>query len=270
MQLDNHMIPGGLYKLTPNAYGNFASPPSLIVMHYTAGGAGKVAAEWLCNPQAQASAHIVVDRDGSMMQLLPFNRMAWHAGASQWNGRQGCNSFSIGIEISNYGFLTKQPDGNYKTAYGDPMPASKAIDARHKNGYFAGWEKYAPAQLDAVEELTKALLATYPSLTDIAGHDDIAPNIKVDPGPAFPMDRFKALLGDRPKPVPVHQNALGNLYRVDASVLNVRQEPNGGIIGAVKFGDSLAVVEVQGDWTKVLYNGKPGYVWSAYIHRSAS
>ena len=81
--------------------------PEYLVIHYTAGRSGASSARHFLDPEAKASAHIVLDRSGKIWQLVPFRRKAWHAGISAWAGRHGLNGFSIGIEIDNAGKLTK-------------------------------------------------------------------------------------------------------------------------------------------------------------------
>ena len=111
----------------------------------------------------RASAHALIRRDGQIVQYVPFTARAWHAGKSAWRDRNACNDFSIGIEL----------EGSDDTPYTD-------------------------AQYAALAGLIAALLETYPSLTRdaIAGHSDIAPGRKTDPGPAFDWPRFRALLAE--------------------------------------------------------------------------
>jgi N-acetylmuramoyl-L-alanine amidase len=73
--------------------------PDTIVIHYTAGSSAESAVNWLANPTSKVSAHIVIDRSGKIYQIIPFNKVAWHAGKSEYGGRNGFNSFSIGIEL---------------------------------------------------------------------------------------------------------------------------------------------------------------------------
>ena len=98
------------------------------------------------------SAHVLIARDGSLTQYVPFDRRAWHAGNSQYCGRSACNDFSVGIELEGT----------------DDLP-------------------YTGAQYRALGELIVALRRGYPSLrdADVVGHSDIAPGRKTDPGPAF-------------------------------------------------------------------------------------
>ncbi len=85
--------------------------PEYLIMHYTAGRNAQSSINWLVNPQARASAHVVIGADGEITQLVAFNRKAWHAGSSQWAGRIGVNNFSIGIELDNPGALTRRSSG---------------------------------------------------------------------------------------------------------------------------------------------------------------
>lgn len=178
-------------RKTPNMGGVIR--PEILVMHYTSGPTAEGAISWLCNPAAKASAHLVIDLDGTVTQLVPFNRAAWHAGVSSYHGRPNCNGFSIGIELANVGELKTSARGEYI----DPIrrkvvDADHVIVAAHKNGGGVhGWMAYDPRQIEAAEDVARALVETY-KLRDVVGHDDVAPNRKVDPGPAFPMRQFYA------------------------------------------------------------------------------
>jgi AmpD protein len=111
--------------------------------------------------EARVSAHVLIRRDGELVQYVPFDRRAWHAGASQFEGRQACNDFSVGIEFEG----------------ADDCP-------------------YEVAQYIAAAGLLRALLRAYPSLAAqrVVGHSDIAPGRKTDPGEAFDWARMRALL----------------------------------------------------------------------------
>ena len=111
--------------------------------------------------QLKVSAHVLIRRDGSVRQYVPFNRRAWHAGASEYLGRPRCNDFSVGIEL----------EGAVAMVYTD-------------------------SQYHRLAEIIKLLLANYPALSKeaIIGHSDIAPGRKTDPGPTFDWQRLRALL----------------------------------------------------------------------------
>jgi N-acetyl-anhydromuramoyl-L-alanine amidase len=109
----------------------------------------------------KVSSHLLIRRDGEIVQYVPFHRRAWHAGVSSYEGRERCNDYSIGIEL----------EGTDEIAY-------------------------EPAQYRALSSTIRRLLAAYPALSSrrIAGHSDIAPGRKTDPGPAFDWMRLRALL----------------------------------------------------------------------------
>lgn len=109
----------------------------------------------------RVSAHLCIFRDGGVTQYLPFDQRAWHAGVSQYRGRERCNDFSIGIEL----------EGNDHQAF-------------------------APAQYDSLDRALRALFARYPRLNaqTLAGHSDIAPGRKTDPGPCFDWSALQAKL----------------------------------------------------------------------------
>ena len=100
----------------------------------------------------KVSSHVFIRRDGSLIQFVPFSRRAWHAGASCYRDREDCNDYSIGIEL----------EGEDETPYTD-------------------------RQYEVLVKTISALQATYTDLCArrIAGHCDVAPNRKSDPGPAF-------------------------------------------------------------------------------------
>jgi AmpD protein len=109
----------------------------------------------------RASAHLVLGRDGAVTQYVRFTERAWHAGKSMYMGREACNDFSVGIELEGT----------------DTMP-------------------YEDAQYGALAEVVAALCAAYPRLSPdrLAGHSDIAPGRKTDPGPAFDWPRARHLI----------------------------------------------------------------------------
>ena len=106
----------------------------------------------------KVSAHFLVRRDGSVVQFVPVERRAWHAGASSWRGRSRCNDFSIGIEL----------EGSED-------------------------EAFESAQYAALVLLLKKLQQTFP-LRDVAAHSDVAPGRKTDPGARFDWPRLLSAL----------------------------------------------------------------------------
>jgi AmpD protein len=120
--------------------------------------------------QLRVSAHFLIRRDGAAIQFVSANHRAWHAGVSSFRGRERCNDFSIGIELEGTDF-----------------------------------EPFAPAQYATLARLTAALAARY-RLSDVQGHEHIAPVRKTDPGPFFDWSLYAQMLAaaqSAPSPVPL-------------------------------------------------------------------
>ncbi|MGB0459127.1 MAG: 1,6-anhydro-N-acetylmuramyl-L-alanine amidase AmpD [Porticoccaceae bacterium] len=111
----------------------------------------------------EVSSHLLIDRQGKITQFVPFDKRAWHAGASEFKGRQRCNDFSIGIELEG----------------ADHIP-------------------FSDIQYSVLAEVSRQILSQYPLITqdNIVGHSDIAPGRKTDPGEAFDWHRYRELLKD--------------------------------------------------------------------------
>ena len=148
---------------------------SLLVIHNISLPPGEYGGDWIddlfmgrLDPQAhpyfrdiaglRVSAHYLIRRDGTLIQYVDPEKRAWHAGVSRWNGRERCNDFSIGVELEG----------------SDDVP-------------------FAEPQYETLAGLTKFLFERFGPL-DIAGHSDIAPDRKTDPGPWFDWERFRAAL----------------------------------------------------------------------------
>ncbi|MEN8169498.1 MAG: 1,6-anhydro-N-acetylmuramyl-L-alanine amidase AmpD [Pseudomonadota bacterium] len=175
------LMQGARYLASPNCdYRPNEEQPSLLVIHGISLPPGEYGGPWIdalftntLDPQAhpyfaaihqlRVSSHLLIRRDGERLQYVPFNKRAWHAGLSSYQGREHCNDFSVGIELEG-----------------------------------ADDEAYEPVQYRVLAESIAALLAAYPELSAerITGHSDIAPGRKTDPGPHFDWSRFHQLLED--------------------------------------------------------------------------
>ena len=177
-----------------NAFGGIITPRFLI-MHYTAGGSGRATAHYFSAPTTKTSAHFIIDRDGTIIQQVPCNRKAYHAGRSQWQGTNGLNTHSIGIELANWGLLNRDEEG-YRSHTGQPVPDTNVIMAAHRNGSgINAWERFPDPQIHAAIAVASAICTAYGIGSEaILGHDDIAPGRKIDPGAAFPMDAFRVTI----------------------------------------------------------------------------
>lgn len=247
------------YQETPNVSGPFNTGlPDTIVIHYTAGSSAASSASWLQNPKAKASAHLVVGKKGEIIQLAPFNIRTWHAGASSWKGRSGLNQYSIGIEIDNAGILTQTAEG-YMTNFSKLVANKDVVLAKHKlDSVERGWEAYTAQQIEMVEEICLTLVEIY-GITEIVGHDDIAPSRKRDPGPAFPMEslRNRVLFG-RNEDVPDQPDELlDDAALVIAENLNIRSRPATSaslVSNPLPKGTKVKITQTKGGWSYVKTN----------------
>lgn len=260
-KIANNRVPFAISAPSPNHGGVIT--PKFIVMHYTAGWTAKGAVDTFKNPASQVSAHVTIDQNGVVYQHVPFNIKAWHAGPSQHMGYSGLNSYAVGIEMVNSGWLRKTQDGAYQDWAGHIHSAravGRVVAAPHPRvGHgMLYWPVYPEAQLESAEDLVKDLIETY-RIIDIVSHEEIdTRGWKTDPGPAFPMNRFKKLLGQR--------NLDGDKYQVTASILNVRGGPgaNYSVEDKVHRGDIVTGIDSRGEWVKI---NEDGWVHGGYLRR---
>ncbi|MDO5614133.1 MAG: N-acetylmuramoyl-L-alanine amidase [Paracoccus sp. (in: a-proteobacteria)] len=141
---------------SPNHGDRRGQVPDLIVIHYTGMPDCAGARARLCDPDAEVSAHWLIDEQGRAEALVPEDRRAWHAGAGSWRGRDDVNSRSIGIELANPGDR--------------PFPEP---------------------QMAALELLLRGVMARWQiGAAGVIGHSDMAPGRKIDPGPRFDWARL--------------------------------------------------------------------------------
>ena len=146
------------------------APVSLIVLHYTGMESAQAAIDRLCDPEAEVSAHYLVDEDGTIHRMVPEDKRAWHAGKSSWRGITDINSASIGIEIVNPG---------------------------HEFGY----RKFPEAQMSSLIPLVAEIKERHGvTRGNVVGHSDIAPARKQDPGELFNWHALARLRLALPRP----------------------------------------------------------------------
>jgi N-acetylmuramoyl-L-alanine amidase len=189
---------------TPNKGGAFKKL-SYLVMHYTAGPSLEGTIRTFSDPAREVSAHLVIDRDGTVVQMVPFDRVAWHAGPSSWKPAgslvplKSLNFYAIGIEMVNAGPLTKTQGGKFLSWWGGEIAASEVVEVDPSLPASFGkryWHRFPEEQVSVAIDVARTLVDTY-RLKDVLGHSDIAPGRKTDPGPAFPMSNFKSVLFGR-------------------------------------------------------------------------
>jgi N-acetylmuramoyl-L-alanine amidase len=189
-EIINDRLKGAAF-VRAHASGSAMPKPTLIVLHDTADRAQpKDTVNWFASKACTVSAHFVVERDGSITQMVECDQKAFHAGKSSFKGRSGCNNFAIGIEIDNPGKLDK--DGRawfHKKGEAGYEGIQQRTTKEHGSGY---WLPYTDAQVKAVINLCRALRKAYPSISDIATHYIISPGRKIDTNPLFPLEEVRA------------------------------------------------------------------------------
>lgn len=266
-----------------------AIAPVLVVLHDTAGRLEKGnAAAYLARNDAKVSVHFVVERDGSIVQQVPIDRRANHAGRSSYHGREGCNGFSLGIEIVNPGRLTALTFGRARAWWGELFddatgaihPTPEAFLASHGPGY---WMDYTPAQIDAVLRLLGSLFAAVPTLRDIRAHWYVSLGRKVDVNPFFPLEAVRGRILGRDDPADGDAEAASSPVPQDRAVwidapgdhVNLRRWPsfNPNVIGSIPDRTMVPVLRdgvfAGRRWLQVLYAGQAGWIVARYSHEAA-
>ena len=195
-----------------------AGPVDTLVLHYTGMVSAEAALARLTDPAAKVSAHWCIGEEGTLWRLVPEERRAWHAGQSEWRGRRSVNDVSIGIELANPG---------------------------HEHGY----RPFPPAQMDAVVDLARAIVARHSiAPRNVVAHSDIAPTRRQDPGELFDWARLaQAGIGLWPREgegpahagPPLRQGDIGDAVRLHQERLRV---VGYGLVIDGAFGPTTAAV----------------------------
>jgi N-acetylmuramoyl-L-alanine amidase len=213
------LVPPDKQKLTPNRYTKSPPTPSRpdlikpidgLILHFTASGNISSTIAHLCEPSSQASAHFVVDRDGTIWQLAPLSDRTWHAGGatSSFLGQRNTNGRTIGIEMMNWGVLEWDSNTNQFLTWPNADLRKKKQPYQFYRGQIfrdpktpntKAWEPYLQAQVDSVHYLIKELADLFPIIksdpaTRLVGHEDVDPMRKVDPGKAWDWSATRAII----------------------------------------------------------------------------
>lgn len=226
-----------------------------LIVHYTAGRSAESSANYLQRPDVKASAHLVIGRNGEIYQLVPFNIISWHAGESNYGGRSWYNNYSIGIELDNAGALTKT--GNeYQSWFGRKYAQSEVMQSVHRNESDLGfWHIYTEKQLEMNEEITSLILGKYKGIVNILGHEEISPDRKQDPGPAFPLDKFRRLmLGDDRIDKTPDSKVIPTAGSIIPGKLNIRAGAGSSfdkVANPLVAGQNVKILDEENGWYRV-------------------
>ena len=226
-----------------------------LIIHYTAGRDAESSARYLRKEEIKASAHLVIGRNGEIFQLVPFNKIAWHAGRSSFGGKSGYNNYSIGIELDNAGVLTKTGN-DFQSWFGKKYTQSDVMEGVHRNeSQPRYWHIYTEKQLEVNEEVTKLILNHYKSIVNILGHEEISPGRKQDPGPAFPLDKFRRqIIGDNRDDQESSTQSLPSSGLVIPGKLNIRSGAGSSYVKVANplvSGQKVKILEEENGWYRV-------------------
>ncbi len=198
----------------------------MLVLHYTGMPSAAAALDRLTDPAAKVSAHYAIDEDGTVWRLVPETRRAWHAGVACWAGERDINGLSIGVELVNPG---------------------------HEFGY----RPFPDAQMTALEELARDILARHPiPASRVLGHSDVAPGRKTDPGELFDWRRLAATgVGLWPEPA-ADGDVVPDIAEVQAGLARFGYDvaAPSGILDATT---ETALAAFQRHFRPQLVNGRP-------------
>lgn len=297
--MDNYEIRNGFLYVNGTQVPYYPSPnhggtikPRVFVFHDTAGPSLSSAKNWFLNPNAKASAHFVLERDGTLIQMVPTNKSAWHAGKSSWKGVSGVNSFGVGIEIVNPGQLAKS--GNvyipwYKTPYTDTDIAGQG-DIRegsiksYKGYSWSGyWMDYTPIQIEKAIGVCQAVVDAYGIAEEnCVTHWMISPGRKVDTNPLFPLDAVVSRAFGRKDSIANETESV--LHSTVISDCYFRQWPSyykSNIIGVLKKGapyklnrqgvflregDNIKCTATEDEWSNITVDNVDGWVISQALN----
>jgi len=258
-----------------------AITPEIVVLHDTASRLNKgSAAAYLADNTRKVSVHFVIERDGHLVQQVPLDRRANHAGRSNYHGRTGCNDFSIGIELVNPGRLSEHSEDRARAWYGETFAIEEfGIEWRrtpqHGNGL---WMPYTPEQIETLIALLETLFEQVPTLKAITTHWYISPGRKSDTNPLFPLESVRSRIFGREDPEQAEAEAASGLVEdgefvqisTPGDTLNLRRWPslNPNVIAKIPH-DTVVPVIRNGvwdgrEWLLVFYAGQEGWIVSRY------
>jgi len=286
MQFKNNRAVGMTFAQAKYQRGTIT--PSLVIVHDTASRLTELsAARYLQNNTAKVSVHFVVERSGVAQQQVALNRGANHAGRSEYNGRSGCNDFSIGIEIVNPGRMTFAGEGKSRAWYGEVFDNAEhgiqRISTPQHGDHW--WMPYTEAQISTVLDLCHGLFAYKGSLIDIQPHWFVSPGRKVDTNPLFPLAEVRAQVLGRSEPsedaadagsVPPKYRDEWVVVNTPGNTLSLRRWPsfNPNVIASIPHGTQVPLIRVGSflghQWFKVAYGGQSGWIVARYTSQSAA
>ena len=247
-------------EITPHPNGfepNKRNPaPKFIIMHFTTGTRMESTINHFKDASSGVSTHLLIGRSGRVVQFLPFDRIAHHSGFSWWEQQSNLNQSSIGIELDNAGLLIRKDDKwqRHKMIIPDNEVKQDVHWKQFKPNNpanFPGWQTFTKVQLDVALKIVRALTERYPSIQEILGHDDVNLRNRYDPGPLFPLRRFRKALFGREEP-DVEEYFLNHETEIYSNFQGRLPNPRQNTVQVSLPAKSLVkVIKQEGDFTLV-------------------
>jgi N-acetylmuramoyl-L-alanine amidase len=228
---------------------NIELEPNIVIIHFTTGTSVQSTINWFRNPSAGVSAHLLVGRNGRVVQFVPFNQLAFHCGTSTWEGATNLNRRAIGIEVDNAGFLRTTKKGFMRRS--QHIPDEQVRKRKHwKESFERPWQTFPEDQIQVVQEIVKALKAKYPSIQEILGHDMVNLKNRMDPGPLYPLGELREAVLGGPQPAIQSYQALQECP-IYENIDNKPPNPDHPLIGELPV-STVRVKEVHDPWSLVI------------------
>lgn len=158
--------------------------PQGVVIHYTVSDNLDATVDFF--QKNEVDIHFLIGKDGAVVQMVPCNRQAAHAGESQWGNLRFLNQFFLGIEVVCLGPIQRLKNGSFVDGYNRPYRGTPRDKMMLGNRF---WDPFTPAQEKVLDELVSWMLQTYKfPAANIVGHHEIAPTRKIDPGGSLSVD----------------------------------------------------------------------------------
>jgi N-acetylmuramoyl-L-alanine amidase len=276
-KVKSHLLQGENVVHTNTKKKSGTMKPKFIVIHYTASDNYDGDVRTLSSSNAQASCQLVLSPEGEITQVGKLTDVLWHAGRSKWKGYNGLNRYAIGIEVTSPGPVDKVSSDRYKTWYGAiaKSPYNYVYKAHKNGGPERWWAGFTTKQIEVLKELVPMLMKQY-GIEEVVGHDDIAPLRKQDPGPCMPDSLWELFKGrkndveviDAPETTNPVDSYEAQVVVDRGDKLNVRNAPNGDVVGTLYSGLVVTVLKRNGNW---LYMKTPGgyfgWVYGTYLSK---
>ena len=244
----------------PNGYehNRFDPKPEFIIMHYTTGTRMESTINHFKDPASGVSTHLLIGRDGRVVQFLPFDRIAHHSGFSWWEQQSNLNSCSIGIELDNAGLLIRRNNRWQRRKI--IVPDKEVERAIHKNMYdtehpdkYPGWQTFTDVQIAVALNIVRALARKYTSIKEILGHDDVNLRNRYDPGPLFEdkLKEWRQILFGREEPI-IEEHLINHQTDIYANLQGRLPNPNQKAFDTPLPSKSIVkVIREDGDYSLV-------------------